>query len=167
MPSKTAARAHRAGKKRARPGGAIVRGIAVLKLAKALLLVGVGLGALDLLRLPPATAQKLYAWACAMAWRVGPRTGSTIEQKLSTLHPSQLTIVAIVALSYGALFGVEGVGLWMRKRWAEFLTIIATSSFLPIEAYELIRRPTVKCGVTLAVNRFVVGYLVWKVRQKD
>jgi len=167
MTSKAASRAHRPGKKRARSGGAIVRAIAVLKLAKALLLIGVGLGALNLLSLPPATAQKLYGWACLVAWRVGPQTGSTVEQKLSTLHQPQLIVVAIVALSYGALFGVEGVGLWMKKRWAEFLTIIATSSFLPIEVYELIRRPTWKCGATLAVNAFVVAYLVWKVRQKE
>jgi len=166
MTSKAAPRA-RPRKKRARSGGAIVRAIAVLKLAKALLLVGVGLGALNLLSLPTETAQRLYAWACIVAWRVGPRAGSAVERELSTLHESQLTVVAIVALSYGALFGVEGVGLWMKKRWAEFLTIIATSSFLPIEVYELIRRATWQCGATLAVNLFVVGYLVWKVRQKE
>jgi uncharacterized membrane protein (DUF2068 family) len=162
MTSKLPRNGRRAGK-----SGAIVRAIAVLKLAKALLLVAVGLGALDLLSLPPETAQRLYAWACLVAWRVGPRAGSAVEQKLSTLHESQLTVVAIVALSYAALFGVEGVGLWMKKRWAEFLTIIATSSFVPIEAYELIRRPNGTRGATLAVNLFVVGYLVWKVRQKE
>jgi uncharacterized membrane protein (DUF2068 family) len=167
MTSKAASRASRAGEKRARSGGAIVRAIAALKLAKALLLAGVGLGALNLLSLPSDTAQKLYAWACIVAWRVGPRAGSAVEQKLSTLDESQLTVVAIVALSYGALFGVEGVGLWMKKRWAEFLTIIATASFLPIEVYELIRRATWQCGATLAVNLFVVGYLIWKVRQKE
>jgi uncharacterized membrane protein (DUF2068 family) len=164
MKSKIKSRGRRAGRKRARSGGAIVRAIAILKLAKALLLIGVGLGALNLLN--PETADKLYEWARVVAWRVGPRTGSTVH-RLSTLHASQLVVVAIVALSYAALFGVEGVGLWMKKRWAEFLTIIATSSFVPIEVYELIRRATGNRGATLAVNLFVVGYLAWKVRRKD
>jgi len=33
----------------------------------------------------------------------------------------------------------EGVGLALRKRWAEYLTIIATSSLIPLEVYELIQ----------------------------
>jgi len=160
MTSKHSRNGRRAGK-----SGAIVRAIAVLKLVKALLLIGVGLGALNLLN--SATADKLYRWARLVAWRVGPRTGSTVEHRLSTLQASQLVVVAIVALSYAALFAVEGVGLWMKKRWAEFLTIIATASFLPIEVYELIRRATWERGATLALNLFVVGYLIWKVRQKE
>lgn len=165
MTSRTASSERRAGRKRARSGGATVRAIAVLKLAKALLLVAVGLGALNLL--DSATADKAYRWASVVAWRVGPRTGSAVEARFSTLHESQLVAVAIVALSYAALFAVEGVGLWMKKRWAEFLTIIATSSFVPIEIYELVRRATWERVATLAINLFVVGYLIWKVRQKE
>ena len=53
----------------------------------------------------------------------------------------------------------------MSKRWAEYLTIIATSSFVPFEIYELIRNASWQRGATLGINVFVVGYLVWKVRQ--
>ena len=41
-----------------------------------------------------------------------------------------------------ALFLVEGVGLWLLKRWAEWLTVIITSSLVPIEIYEIHRHPT-------------------------
>ena len=160
MTTKPSRKGRRAGK-----DGGVVRAIAVLKLAKALLLVAVGLGALNLL--DSETADKFYRWASVVAWRLGPGTGSTVERKLSTLQEPRLVVVAIVAFAYAALFGVEGVGLWMKKRWAEFLTIFATSSFVPIEVYELIRRATWARGATLAVNLFVVGYLIWKVRQKE
>jgi uncharacterized membrane protein (DUF2068 family) len=32
---------------------------------------------------------------------------------------------------------VEGVDLWRRRRWAEYLSIIATASFIPLEIYDL------------------------------
>jgi len=165
MTSKTVAKRRRGRKDHPRSGGAIVRAIAVLKLAKAIFLIGVGLGALKLL--DSATADKLYRAVSLVAWRVGPRAGSAVEHRLSTLQESQLVIVAIVALSYAALFAVEGVGLWLSRRWAEFLTIVATASFVPIEVYELVSSATWARGATLAINLLVVGYLVWKVRQKE
>src|SRR6185295_16188644 len=134
----------------------LLKTIAAFKMAKALLLIGVGLGALNLLN--PGTADTAYRWASSMAWRLGPRAASNVEHKLSGLHAPQLKLVAIVALLYAALFAVEGVGLWMSRRWAEYLTIIATSSFVPFEVYELIRGASWPRGATLAINLLVVGY---------
>ena len=140
-----------------------VRTIAVFKLVKALLLIGIGLGSLDLLN--PATADTVYRWASAWAWRLGPRAVSTVENRHSNLQDSQLVVVGIVAFLYAALFAVEGVGLWMSKRWAVYLTIIATSSFVPFEVYELIRHASWQRGATIGINLLVVGYLVWSVKQ--
>jgi uncharacterized membrane protein (DUF2068 family) len=61
---------------------------------------------------------------------------------------------------------VEGAGLWLEKRWAEYLTIIATISFVPIEVYELIRHATWRRVAALGINLLVAGYLVWKVRRR-
>ncbi|MEP6995761.1 MAG: DUF2127 domain-containing protein [Acidobacteriota bacterium] len=141
----------------------LVKTIGAFKLVKALLLIGVGLGALNLLN--PANADTAYRWASSMAWRLGPRAASRVEHRLSNLHESQLKLVAVVALLYAALFAVEGVGLLMSKRWAEYLTIVATSSFVPFEAYELVKKVSWQRVATLAINLLVVGYLIWKVRQ--
>ncbi|PYQ82765.1 MAG: hypothetical protein DMG01_00320, partial [Acidobacteria bacterium] len=43
------------------------------------------------------------------------------------------TALAITALGYAALMGIEGVALYQRKPWARWFTIIATSSLIPIE----------------------------------
>ena len=149
---------------RAKSREGVLKTIAAFKLVKALLLIGVGLGSLKLLN--PTTADKAERWVSAFSWRLGPRAAS-VQNKLSGLQDSQLRLVGIVALLYAGLFAVEGVGLWKSKRWAEYLTIIATSSFVPFEVYELIRHASWQRVVTLGINLLVVGYLIWKVRQHD
>ena len=164
MAVKASIKRHGAGRHRAHSREGVVRTIAVFKLAKALLLIGVGLGSLGLLN--PATADTAYRWASAWAWRLGPRAASTVENRHANLQDSQLVVVGMVAFLYAALFAVEGVGLWMSKRWAAYLTIIATSSFVPFEVYELIRHASWQRGATLGINLLVVGYLAWRVRQR-
>jgi hypothetical protein len=63
-------------------------------------------------------------------------------------------------LAYGLLEGVEGVGLWLARRWAEYLTVVATSAFLPLEIYELHERPSATKAGTFAINLAVVIYLI-------
>ncbi len=154
----------RAGRQRTHPREGVLKTIAVFKLIKALLLIVVGLGAFDLLN--PATAATADRWASALAWRLGPKAASALEDKLSVVKDSRLIVLGIGALLYAGLFVVEGIGLWRAKRWAEYLTIIATSSFVPFEVYELLRRASWQRGTALGINLLVVGYLVWKVRQQ-
>ena len=141
----------------------MLRLIAFFKLVKALLLVAVGLGALKLLN--PATADVAERWASVLAWRFGPRAVFAVQEEFARLQNSQLATVGIIAFLYAGLFAVEGVGLWKEKRWAEYLTIIATSSFVPFELYELIQRLTWPRVATLGINLLAVGYLVWRVRR--
>jgi uncharacterized membrane protein (DUF2068 family) len=142
----------------------LLRVIAVFKLVKALLLVGIGLGVLNLI--DPATAERVEEWASSLASRIGPRAFSAVNGKISELPHSKLVVAGIVALLYASLFAVEGIGLWMELRWAEYLTIVATASFVPFEVYELIREVSWPRIATLAINFAIVGYLVWKVRQR-
>ena len=144
--------------------GATLKIIGAFKLVKALLLVGVGLGAFNLLN--PTTAAHADQWASSLAWRFGPQTVLTIHNKLTNLQHVQLTTVGIIAFLYALLFIVEGVGLWKGKRWAEYLTIIATSSLVPVEIYELVQHVTWPRIATLVINLLVMGYLIWKVRQR-
>ncbi|MEP7055216.1 MAG: DUF2127 domain-containing protein [Actinomycetota bacterium] len=71
-----------------------------------------------------------------------------------------LTLVAVGLLLYGVLEAVEGIGLWLAKRWAEYLTVLATAAFLPIEIRELIHTVTVTKLGALIVNIIAVAYLV-------
>lgn len=144
--------------------GATLKVIGAFKLVKALLLIGVSLGAFKLLN--PAIAEHFDQWSSAIAWHFGPHATISIHNKLTHLRHAQLTTVGIVAIVYALLFAVEGVGLWLGKRWAEYLTIIATSSLVPVEVYELLKDVTWPRITTLVINLLVVIYLIWKVRQR-
>ncbi len=80
--------------------------------------------------------------------------------KLFTLHSGTLRGVGIALLAYGALEGVEAVGLWLTKRWAEYLTFIATTVLIVPEIYEIIDGATVLKVSGFLINLAVVAYLL-------
>ena len=77
---------------------------------------------------------------------------------------NHVTLLALSAIAYAALEATEGVGLAFRRRWAEYLTVIATGILIPYEAYEVIRHPTLFKVGALALNLAVVGYLAYRKR---
>jgi uncharacterized membrane protein (DUF2068 family) len=77
---------------------------------------------------------------------------------------NHVTILAIGAIVYALLEGTEGVGLAMRRRWAEYLTVVATGLLIPYEAYEVIHHVTVFKVGALLLNLAVVGYLAYRKR---
>lgn len=89
-----------------------------------------------------------------------------IVEKLHQLHPGTLLVAGIGALAYGGLELVEGVGLWLDKLWAEYLTVIATSLLVPVELYELARKPTLLKAVGITVNLAIVVYLARRLRER-
>jgi uncharacterized membrane protein (DUF2068 family) len=70
------------------------------------------------------------------------------------------------AFAYASVFLAEGVGLWQGKKWAEYLTIIATGSLLPFEMAAVYSKLTPVRVATLVVNALVIGYLVWELRAR-
>jgi uncharacterized membrane protein (DUF2068 family) len=78
--------------------------------------------------------------------------------------PSHLRILGLVLLAYAALEATEAVGLWLNKRWAEYLTFIATTALVPYEVYELTLSVSVFKLVALAINLAVVTYLLFAKR---
>jgi len=74
------------------------------------------------------------------------------------------TAIAIGAIAYALLEGTEGVGLAMRRRWAEYLTVFATGFLIPYEAYEVVHHITLFKVGALLLNVAVVGYLAWRKR---
>ena len=87
------------------------------------------------------------------------RIGDLLSQPNGRLH-----LIGVVLAVYAVLEGVEAVGLWMQKRWAEYLTLVATAGLLPLEIYELYERVTALKIVALIVNLAVVAYLLYAKR---
>ena len=82
-------------------------------------------------------------------------------------HPEvQLKELSIGTFLYAGLFTTEGVGLLLRKRWAEFFTIITTACLIPLEIYELSRHITAAKAIVALVNVLIVWYLAWRVQSR-
>ena len=75
-----------------------------------------------------------------------------------------VTALAIGALAYAGLEGTEGVGLAMQRRWAEYLTVLATGALIPFEVYEVVQKVSLFRVGALLLNVAVVGYLAYRKR---
>jgi uncharacterized membrane protein (DUF2068 family) len=80
--------------------------------------------------------------------------------KVFSLKSSTLNLVGFGVLAYALLEGVEAVGLWLQKRWAEYLTLIATAVFIPLEVYEIVHKGSPLKVLALIVNVAIVVYLL-------
>jgi len=140
-----------------------LRVIAAFKLLKAFALIAVGVGALRLLHKDVAAVVEHWI----DVFRVDPHNHfiDLLLDKLSVLDDRRLKELSVGTFVYAAIFLVEGVGLALKKRWAEYFTIITTSSFLPIEIYELTRRVSIGRSLALAINLVVVAYLIFELRR--
>jgi uncharacterized membrane protein (DUF2068 family) len=80
------------------------------------------------------------------------------------LSPSAITWITVGIVAYAFLQLVESYGLWNMKRWGEYLTVVATSVFLPWEIYEVTEKITVLRVGALIINIAAVIWLLWSKR---
>ena len=138
--------------------------IAIFKLVKCLLLVATGIGALKLLHkdigeIVQRTVDVL---------RVDPDNRYIHGLLVKTLSLNDRTLKEISAgtFLYAGIFLTEGTGLLLRKRWAQYFTIIVTGSFLPLELYELARHASLAKLLVILINIAIVAYLIVHVRRE-
>jgi uncharacterized membrane protein (DUF2068 family) len=101
--------------------------------------------------------------------RVDPdnRYLGAVLTKLNLLDDKKIKALSGLTFAYSALFLVEGTGLFFEKRWAEYLTIVATVSFIPLEIYELVKTPSLLKCAALVINVAIAIFLVVKVRARS
>lgn len=142
---------------------AVVRLIVVERLAKSAVLALFAVSLLTAGRLG-----YLQRWAAQAQAELNLETGHGLISRL--LEPllgylarlPHLTVLAVGALLYSALETTEGVGLARRRRWADYLTVIATGILIPFEAIEVLHRVTVLRVAALVVNVAIVVYLAYR-----
>jgi uncharacterized membrane protein (DUF2068 family) len=147
-----------------KPSDPFLRVIAIFKLAKAALFFLAGIGLLHLLNKDVESGLQhlmddlhvdhhnhFLTWCLTQA-------GLLTKDKKAAL--------SAIAFFYSVLFATEGTGLYLRKRWAEWLVVILTGSLLPVEAYEIWHHVTwIKLLIT-AGNLLILGYLIYVIRRK-
>jgi uncharacterized membrane protein (DUF2068 family) len=87
---------------------------------------------------------------------------STIHsvEKALDARPSTLNLIAVGLFCYGALQLLEGIGLWSLKRWGEYVAVVGTTLFIPLEVYELTEKISWLKIVVLLINAAAVLYLL-------
>jgi uncharacterized membrane protein (DUF2068 family) len=144
------------------PAGLVLIGI--YRLVEGLFLVAAGIGALRLLK--GDYQETLTHWVHEL--RIDP-DNHYIHGMLSrvlNVSPHRLKELSAGTFIYAGLRLTEGLGLIARKRWAEWLTVIATAMFIPIEVWEMMRHFTPVRAGFFVVNALVVAYLIWTIRRK-
>jgi uncharacterized membrane protein (DUF2068 family) len=141
----------------------VLRLIGSLRLLEGLLVLAMAIGALKLLHHDVATV--VAEWIRAI--RIDPHNEfiHALLARLGLLDDQQLKEISAGSFVYAGLKLTEGGGLSCGKRWAEYLTVVATGVMIPLEVYEVIRQPSWLKAVVLLVNVAVVWYLVVNLRR--
>jgi uncharacterized membrane protein (DUF2068 family) len=148
---------------RSRSDAALVA-IAIFKFVKGAILLAVACGAMNLFH--KDVAAHVSHWLDQLRIDPDNRYIGGLFSKLHLIHTKELKELTAIAAGYAALFLTEGTGLLLRQYWAEWLTIIATASAIPLEVYELVKEFTAVRLLLLIANCAIVLFLVYRVRQK-
>lgn len=138
--------------------------IGVFKLAQALLFVLLGIGAIRLLHKDLVGVTEHFI----LAMRFNPEGHfvNLLLERVAMIDPHRLKQISAAIFAIAALDAIEGTGLVLEKAWAEFVTLILTASFLPLEVVEIIRHDTwIRIALTV-INFAVVLYLLQFVKMR-
>ena len=138
----------------------VIAVIGVFKLVKAALLITLGIAGLA--AVPSELAHHVRHLASWLGISPGRHALAHFLGKLSAFDGHMARELAVASLCYAAVFLVEGIGLLCRRRWAEWLTVVVTASFIPIEIYEGVEHFGAGKVVALVLNVAILGYLLWR-----
>jgi uncharacterized membrane protein (DUF2068 family) len=139
--------------------------IGFFKFAKGIFFILIGVGVLRLVHRDLADMLLRFA----QSFRIDPESHlvNLLLDKAQALTPHRLKWIGTAVFLDAGLDFIEGTGLILRKRWAEYFTLILTASFLPWELFEIIRHVTpIKIGLTI-LNALVVLYLAYVLKQRE
>jgi uncharacterized membrane protein (DUF2068 family) len=137
--------------------------IGIIKLVKAVFFIALGVAAISMVH---KDVQEIVGYRIAqMGFDPDNRFVQRLLEFTGMATPQKVQLFSIASFLYGGLFGTEGIGLILHKRWALYFTVIITASFLPLEVYELTEDFTwFRLGV-LIVNVFFLVYLYIRIKK--
>jgi uncharacterized membrane protein (DUF2068 family) len=135
------------------------------KMVEAAACILLGIGALRLMHMDLVDVATRFLMRLGLD--VDGRLFNQILDRLALVSPHQLKQIGVGIFCYAGLHTLEGVGLLLRKRWAEYVTVILTASFLPLEFFEIVRHFTWIKMAVLAINVLVLVFLIYYVKTKE
>jgi uncharacterized membrane protein (DUF2068 family) len=141
----------------------VIQTIGLFKIVKGVLLVALGVG---LLRHQEGIAGLLGRLARHAHLDPDGRYVGRVLEMVAALKGGRLEAVRIAVFLYAAVFLTEGTGLLLGRRWAEYFAVGVTGSLIPLEVFELLRRPGWVRAALLVVNVLIVWYLASGLRRR-
>jgi uncharacterized membrane protein (DUF2068 family) len=140
----------------------VLRVIAIWKLSHAVFFTAVGLG---LLRLRGHNVVDFLNAHIILPYHLNPENRAVywLLDKADDLTSHRLLLLGYAAFFYAALFAAEGIGLYLRKHWAEYLVVLVTGSLLPLEVYELWLKVAWWKWAAVIGNLLILGYLIHRI----
>ena len=88
-----------------------------------------------------------------------------LDQGLDNL-PTKVRFIQVCVIIYAGLYLIEGAGLIFERKWAEWMVVIGTAAFLPVEIIDFIRRPSWAMAILFALNLVMAIYLAWRLHRQ-
>jgi uncharacterized membrane protein (DUF2068 family) len=136
-----------------------LRAVASLELAKGVIVLLLGFGAVSLVHKDVwDVAEGLLRFL-----RVSPdRHYAQVFLNLAdNVTDAKLWLLAAAAAAYSMLRFIEAYGLWLERAWAEWLALISGALYVPFETYELVHRPSLIRAAVLLINLGIVLYMLY------
>lgn len=143
---------------------AFLRIVAIYKFVQTAILVGLGLATMRLVR--PDVAASFEQWVQDLPVGYLQHVSEKFLAWISGPQSHRVVLLGAALFAYAGLFLIEGVGLWLQRRWAEWLTVVVTATLIPPELYECFKHPSAILFLLLAVNVCVVWLLAQRLRHE-
>jgi uncharacterized membrane protein (DUF2068 family) len=143
-----------------------LRLISLIKFGKAVLLLATSYGLYKLLN--PQLVDHLHDWLNSLTDTFERRLLERALDWIDSLGTARIHGILLVTGVYTLILLTEGTGLWLRKLWAEWLTVVASASLIPFELYHLLsgksHNPMAVVAATV-LNIVIVVYLAGLLRK--
>jgi uncharacterized membrane protein (DUF2068 family) len=143
-----------------------LRIVGLFKLCKAMLLLATTYGLYRLRR--EDLIDHVYGWLYTLTDSFERRLLERGLNWVDSLGTDRIHNILFATSVYTGILLTEGIGLWMRKTWAEWLTVVASASLIPFEIWHLLfgnpHNPWA-VGAAIVLNVIIVIYLVWVLRR--
>ena len=141
-----------------------LRWIAWYNLIKGAILLTLAIGLLGLMH--KDLDEVVSGWIGRLGLDLENRHVEALLTRLDLVTARQVGQLSGLTFFLATLFLAEGVGLLLDLRWAKYLTIVVTASFIPVEIFEMFHGIGAGKIILLAVNTAIVALLVAALRRE-
>lgn len=141
-----------------------IRAIALYEALKGTIVLIAGIGALTLIH----KNIREFAEDLVFGLHLDPESHypQMFIEAVGHFDTTKIKYVFLLAVFYAIVRFTEAYGLWYLRAWAEWFAIISGAVYLPLEIFEIFKKPTVFRFSVFLLNLAIVLYLIYVRREE-